>query len=208
MSGDERLEGNGAGLVREMALASRVQRGLERLYRLDPSADVDAFITAAEGDEREALLVRQAEDGAIELALRVPQLGDVRADNLDPICQIIEGVSHFVYVADRAGRNRETTQLELEVQAEVDKYVVLASSMNAFDRRASRRLRERLYERVAFVHEEESEQGERYRVANQCARRFVTRLEQEYVTRARLAEMRAELRRFFHMGQGDKLRAA
>lgn len=208
MTSAQKLEGNGAGLVREMALASRIQRGLERLYRLDPGADVDAFITAAEGDEREALLVRQAEDGAVEIALRVPQLGADGGDNLDSICQIIEGVSHFVYVADRAGRNRETTQLELEVQAEVDKYVVLASSIPGIDGPTSRRLRERLYERVEFTHAEDSEQGERYRLANHCARRFVARLERSYLARARLPEMRVELRRFFHMGQGDKLRAA
>jgi hypothetical protein len=198
------LEGNGVGLVREIALASRVQRGLERLYRLERAADVDAFVALADDGEREALLVREAEDGALELALRVPRLdGD-----LDPICQIIEGVSHFVYLSDRATRRREATQLELEVQAEVDKYVVLAESIAGFDETTSRRLRERLYEDVAFVHAADSPEGERYRVANACARRFTSRLEREFVARARFGELHAALRAFFHMGQGEKLRAA
>jgi hypothetical protein len=200
------LEGNGAGLVREIALASRIQGGLERLYRLDRAADVDAFVMAAREDEREALLIREAEDGALELSLRLPRLD--LDDGLDALCQIIEGVSHFVYLGDRASHGREATQLELELQAEVDKYVILAAALPSFDDHASRRLRERLYDDVTFVHEADSPLGERYRVANACARRFTTRLEREYVARARYGEMQIELRRFFHLGQGEKLRAA
>lgn len=203
-----RLEGNGAGLVREIALASRVQHALETLYRIDRSHDVDAFLSEARAGERETLLVRETADG-LELSLRVPRLDSGGLDDrLDPICQIIEGVSHFVYLADRAARNREATQLELEVQAEVDKYVVLAASIAAFDERTSRRLRERLYDDVAFVHAEHTPEGERYRVANACARRFTARLERDYVARARFGELHGELRAFFEMGQGEKLRAA
>ena len=207
------LEGNGAGLVREIALASRIQGALERLYRLERAADVDDFVTAAGEGEREALLVREAEDGALELRLRLPQLGPPaidleRAAALDPLCQIVEGVSHFVYLADRATRGREATQLELELQAEVDKWVVLAASLPDFDEDASRRLRARLYDDVTFLDEPESELGERYRVANGYARRFTARLEREYVARARYEGLQDELRRFFHLGQGEKLRAA
>ena len=208
------LEGNGVGLVREIALAGRIQRGLERLYHLDRAADVDAFVTHAASGEREALFVRESEDG-LELLLRIPRLGDrtvdVEGEGLDPLCQIIEGVSHFVYLADRAAQGREATQLELELQAEVDKYVILASSLDSssgFDERTSRRLRERLYEGVAYVHDAGTEEGERYRMANGCARRFTARLERDYLMRARYAELQGELRKFFHMGQGEKLRAA
>lgn len=205
------LEGNGVGLVREIALAGRIQRGLEALYRLDRAADVDAFVTHADEGQREALLVRESEDG-LELQLRIPTLGDAQVDvegaGLDPICQIIEGVSHFVYIADRASLEREATQLELELQAEVDKYVILASALRDFDERLSRRLRERLYDSVSFVHEADSIEGERYRIANGCARRFTGRLERDYVARARFGDLQSELRRFFHMGQREKLRAA
>lgn len=200
------LEGNGAHMVREIALASRVQRGLENLYRLERAADVDAFLTHAEDGEREALFVRETGDG-LELLLRVPRLKG-EGPGLDPICQIIEGVSHFVYLAHRAARERETTQLELELQAEVDKYVVLAASLGSFDERASRRLRARLYDEARFVHAPDTALGERYRVANDHARRFTGRLEREFIAPARFGALRDELRRFFHMSQGDKLRAA
>jgi hypothetical protein len=206
VNGDERrLEGNGAGLVRERALAAKVQAALERLYRLDRVVDVGDFVQGGCEGEREALFVREADDGALEVSLRLPALEG--SAGLDVLCQIIEGVSHFVYVVERARVQREATQLELELQAEVDKWVVLAASMReTFDEAQSAALRARLYEGVAYEHDAGSEIGERYRLANDAAHRFVRRLEREYVGRARFGEMRGELYRFFHVGQEEKLR--
>lgn len=207
------LAGNGAGLIREIALAKRVQQALERLYQLDSAPSVDAFMAPAEAGDREALLVRETGDGDLELELRVPFLQRRSFDiacgtDLDPMCQIIEGVSHFVYIAHRASREREATQLELELQAEVDKYVVLAASLPTLDVRTSRTLRERLFEDISFEHDEASELGERYRVANQLALRFVRRLERDYISANRFAEMRSSLRAFYQMGQEDKIRVS
>jgi hypothetical protein len=208
------LEGNGVALVRERTLASAVQGSLERLYQLDRVADVKEFLAPAEGGERERLIVREAEDGALEMMVRVPSLlrremGLAEdAASLDALCQLIEGVSHFVYLADRSSANRETTQLELEVQAEVDKYVVLAAAVSRFDLSASEKLRVRLFEGVCFAHAEASLEGERYRVANEVAHRFVLRLERAFVAPGRWRELHGELRRFHRSGQEDKLRLA
>ncbi|NOU32774.1 MAG: hypothetical protein HOO96_33125 [Polyangiaceae bacterium] len=204
------LEGYGAGIVREMALASRVQRGLERLYHLDRVADVDAFMHPADSGDREELLLREDADGALAIALRVPRLaeGETGTKPLDVICQIIEGVSHFVYVTDRAAMQKRTTQLELELQAEVDKYVVLAASVPGFDKGKSEELRGRLYDNVQYAHDEDSERGERYRVANEAAARFVRRLEPDFLQRGRIGALRSRLRSFFHEGLEAKLRMA
>jgi hypothetical protein len=184
-----------------------VQGALERVYHLDRVADVGDFVRDGEAGEREALLLREAEDGALEVCLRLPSVANDGGEvALDALCQIIEGVSHFVYVVERARLQREATQLELELQADVDKWVVLAAATRAFDVEQSAALRERLYERVAFAHAPSSELGERYRVANDAAHAFVRRLERDYLRRARFGELRAELCRFFHVGQEDKLR--
>jgi hypothetical protein len=204
VTGERRLAGNGVELVRERTLASKVQGALERVYQLDRVAHVEEFVRSAENGERESLVLRQAEDGAIEVGLQLPRL-EVKA-KLDALCQIIEGVSHFVYFVERARLQRKATQLELELQAEVDKWVVLAASMQSFDKRRSVSLRTRLYEGVSFQDDAESEAGERYRVANDVAHRFVRRLERDFVEPARYGEMHAELRRFFRVGQEEKLR--
>ena len=207
------LVGNGVALVRELSLAKRVQAALERLYQLDAGMDLAPFIRRAEGDEREALLVREDAE-SMELSLRVPELSQSRAfdledgQSLDALCQIIEGVSHFVYLTNRAEVQRETTQLELEVQAEVDKYVVLSASVGELTEARSRRVRERLFEQVKYVHLAHTDEGQRYRAANDCARRFARRLEREVIAPCRFGELHSELRRFYRMGQADKLRAA
>jgi len=207
------LEGFGAGLVREAALAARVQCGLERLYRLEQVAPVGEYMQHARDGEREALLVREAADGAVEIVLRVPMLGareiplhDSRS--LEPLCQIIEGVSHFVMLTQRAHWNAPTTQLELELQAEVDKYVVLAASLPAPNLAASETLRDRLYERVSYEHDAGSERGDRYRLANRMAARYTRSLEQRFLSRQRFSELQHELRRFFHASREEKLRVA
>jgi hypothetical protein len=193
--------------VRQHRLAASVQAALERVYRLDRVAEVGDYVRDGETGEREALLLREGDDGALEVSLRLPAITDDEGEvSLDPLCQIIEGVSHFVYVVERARVQREATQLELELQAEVDKWVVLAAATRAFDVDRSAALRDRLYERVAFAHEASTLLGERYRVANDAAHGFVRRLERDYLRRARFGELRAELRRFFHVGQEDKLR--
>ncbi len=207
-SSEQRSNADAATLHRELALAARVQLGLERVYHLDRVADVGDFVSPVESGTREALLLRQAADGEIEIRVLLPPLGEERKGeaSLDALCQIIEGVSHFVYVADRARVDRGTTHLELELQAEVDKWVVLAASMNGFDVDRSAALRASLYERVAMVHHEASEIGERYRLANDAANRFVRHLEREYVGRGRFRELREKLRAFFKLGQEEKLR--
>jgi hypothetical protein len=198
-------------LERVRTLAARVQLALERLYRLDRVVDVEPFVSGAGLGEREALLLREGAEGDLEVSVRLPSLPSQQTGlELDTLCQIIEGVSHFVYVIERARVGRAATQLELEVQAEVDKWVVLAASIHSFDVRRSATLRARLYEDFAFVHDESCEAGrelaERYRVANDVAHRFVRRLERDFVGHARFGELHAELWRFFHIGQEGKLR--
>ena len=186
-------------------MARRVQAALARLYELEPSEDVRDFIEPASAGERETLLLRECGEG-VELSLRLAPLAGESSVDLDGVCQLIEGVSHFVYIAERAKAGRPTTQLELEIQAEVDKYVVLAAAISRLDVRTSERLRDRLYERVSYVNHAGSECGDRYRMANAVAQRFTRRLERDYLARRRIVEMREALRVFFRMGQQDKLR--
>jgi hypothetical protein len=205
VSGQHRLAGNGVALVRERALAADMQHALERVYRLDRVVDVGDFVRDAE-DGRESVLLRESEDGGLEMSVQLPKLADDAT--LDGVCQIIEGVSHFVYLVERARVERTATQLELEMQAEVDKWLLLAAAIRGFDVERSASLRARLYERVTFCDDPSSETGERYRVANDVAHAFVRRLERTYVSGGRFAAMRSELRQFFHVGQEDKLRLA
>jgi hypothetical protein len=173
---------------------------------LEQAPAVAPFLKMTRRGEREVVRIRQAGDGAVEIEVRTPPIFSGR--RLDGLCQLIEGVSHFVYVADRARRDLPATQLELELQAEIDKYMLLVLSKESFDAKLARRLHTQLYERVHFAHPEGTELGDRYRFANDLAARFVRRLEVMYAKKGRRAELRDALSRFYGMGQADKIQYA
>ena len=157
---------------------------------------------ATKGGEREALLLRESE-GGLEMALVVPATTPpaTAANDHDGWLQLAEGVSHFVYVANRARQELPSTQLELELQAEVDKFVLLVLEQLPYDRGEAFEVHSRLFERVTYLHEVGTELGDRYRTANDLAARFVRRL----MTHGP-ETTHATLRRFYRAGQADKIR--
>jgi len=140
-------------------------------------------------------------DAAVELALVVPTEAPLDGAN-DTWLQLLEGVSHFVYVVERVRTGLPTTQLELELQAEVDKFVLLGLEPG-FDRVRARRLHTHLFEGGRFLDAAGTEAGERYRLANDLAARLASRL-----LGRDFGESRALLRRFYRAGQTDKIALA
>jgi len=121
---------------------------------------------------------------------------------LADLAVILEGISHFNYIAFSAKSDREVTLLELELQAEVDKFVtttLLALQQN--DIELTRRLHCWLFDDVSFRSSLSPAERERYRTANDYAARFCYRLRQ------RLGSERAlqELRHFYRLSQAQKL---
>jgi hypothetical protein len=181
--------------------ARRVQRTLERFYELERGPDVADFVRPASGpSSRETLLVRHTEDG-IELALILPMRGDDTHAS-DTHLQVIEGVSHFVYVAERARVDLPATALELELQAEVDKFVLLAFEGETLVPGRALAVRHRLFEEVEYLDAADSEPGHRYRLANSLAARIATRVA------GRRARALRFLRQFYRSGQTEKIRLA
>ena len=178
----------------ELTLVRRVQDKLERLYGVEAPC-IEDFVHVT-GDARENVLVRRRR-GALEIRVHLPPealLAD-GAVSIDRYAQIVEGVSHFLTLVERARRALPTTQLELELQAEVDKFVLLSRMMADTKARAS------LYENVTYLHPRSTTRGQRYRLANSLAARFVTSLPM----RSKGVAVVEVLRRFFGAGQREKL---
>lgn len=211
------------------SVLARLQRGLEELYRVETNLDVAAFVidddareAAFEGGSlgggthrrpREQLLVRH-DDDELQLALFLDQAA---LDNLarhDPshglsernfgdFCLAVEGVSHFIYVAVCAQAERPVSALELELQAEVDKFVscvLLDESHGSTDE-----LRTRLYDDVTFANDLDADEHDRYRTANGEARRYAKWLDRRFLQTRRTGDMLAELRRFWRLDLDAKL---
>jgi hypothetical protein len=198
----------------------RLQLGLEAVYRVETKLAIDSFVidedqrgaVEARRAPREQLLVRQERD-ELALALFIDAAALANLERHDPtaglddrnfgdFCLAVEGVSHFIYVALCAAGERSVCPLELELQAEVDKFaccVLLAG--------ADPGLRRRLYGDVRYADDLDGDEGDRYRAANAGANRYAAALERRFL-RGRSTDalaLLAELRRFYRMDLSDKL---
>jgi hypothetical protein len=131
--------------------------------------------------------------------------------NLADFCTAVEGVSHFQYLAWSIEHRRQVSLLELELQADVDKYAVavyLLRQQGNSD--LPRGLRRRLFDEVGFMAGLSAELRERYVEANRHAARFCERLEHRFLGKQRFrpeAWLRA-LREFYRYPHHQKLRCA
>jgi hypothetical protein len=128
--------------------------------------------------------------------------------NLSDYCTALEGVSHFVYSTWRLEYDLPVSLLELETQAEVDKYAVTVFLLGAQQGGGyPAQVHARLFDRVSFDARLEAEQAERYQTAHRCAARYCRRLERTFVNRgvARIEALVRELRKFYRLGASAKL---
>lgn len=125
--------------------------------------------------------------------------------NLGPFCTLTEEVSHFVYLLFCARTERSITQLELELQAEVDKYLSAVFLLALQQEAVSPRLRELLFRNYHLAEDMTAERAERYRAASQLGERYCAYLESQFLRQARLADLAREARRFYRLGQREKL---
>jgi hypothetical protein len=203
-----------------VSVLSRLQLGLEALYRVRTDLQVDAFVIDEEQRSgagvarapREQLLVRE-EDGELGMGLFVDRAALANLERNDPgrrlddanfsdFCLALEGVSHFVYLALCAAGHRRVSALELELQAEVDKFVCCVLIIQGQGPSAD--LRRRLFQDVRYHDDLDADERERYRTANNEAARYAETLDRRFVRERRLTDMLDELRRFYRLGLDDK----
>jgi hypothetical protein len=135
-------------------------------------------------------------------------LQSLNGGNLADYWTALEGVSHFLYLAWNAGYDRSVSLLELELQAEIDKYVASWWLLREQDPgRYPAELHHLLFERAHVDMRLAGERSDLYREANQYAARFCRRLERQLSTQAARArsETLAELRRFYRLSRERKV---
>ena len=211
-----------------------ILRGLQsllgRLYDVEIDYDVYDFLVTDRRDlkglepgndgrdSEEELLLAEAPDGAGVALYLDPSLLErlegadpaeaLTEQNLADYCTALEGVSHFVYSAWRLDQDLPVSLLELETQAEVDKYAVTVFLLAEQQGGAyPAQVHARLFDRVSFDSRLEPDQYHRYRTAHRCAARYCRRLEHRFVKRgqARIEALVRELRIFYRLGSTAKL---
>ena len=208
---------------------SRLQALLGRIYDVDPPLDPAAYLVTdpsvvrdwqGEGATDETLFLHE-HGGDLEVSLYVDGAVLSRLEDHDPFeqvsdanlqdcCTALEGVSHLLYVAWSAMRGRHVSLLELETQAEVDKFaalLVLGSGEGGGD---PARLHARLFGQVRYADGLDHERLLRYAHANRLAARYCQRLARRWLGGgdAGHAGLFRELRAFYRLGHGAKLACA
>jgi hypothetical protein len=196
-----------------------IQEHLEAIYGLRCEYRAKDFLVdsacaialGGSGSGREELLVSEGADG-LELALyvepgllqRVSQLkpGDAVEADLGGFCEVAEGVSHFVYLAQSASLERSVSMLELEAQAEVDKFAVC--TLLKWGRRAGHDLVARLFDRVTLRDTLSPAERWRYVESSRLAKSYCGRLGR-LVRGGSLEDLLRELRHAYRLGSQAKL---
>jgi hypothetical protein len=184
---------------------NRIQRRLEEIYQLEPAPCILPFVRVESDEGREQLIVRQSRE-ELELVVLLPRsslealVANDPSLEMDAYLGAVEGISHFIHIAERVRTRLPTTLLELELQAEVDKFVILSDA--GVEAEELPALHRRLYEDVRYLHAESSERGERYRLANDLAAKLWSSL----IAYGQSDWTQLFLRRFYRASQAEKIR--
>jgi hypothetical protein len=208
-------------------LLSQLQELIGGIYDVRVAHDVYDFLVtdraclpaaARGGSAAEEVLVAEGAGGELALSLyldpqllgrltRADPLESLHAGNVEDCLTALEGVSHFLYLAWNAGHDKPVSLLELEMQAEVDKFIAAHLLLRRQSPgRFPLELRRLLFERTRIDPRLDAARAHMYREASRYAARFCRRLEAA-LARARCEaggarapdEVLAELRRFYRL---------
>jgi hypothetical protein len=209
-------------------MLDRILRQLDRVYELDLQVDIRDFLVSGEtcrrlGTEpsRGSVVVKQDGGGEDQLEIGVY----LREEDLHRLTEVdlaeapiapasfellllaIEEVSHFAYIAFSASRGKRVTELELELQAEVDKFVTFSLLHASCNRgRVPRNLLERMFSDFTLDPRLDAAQRERYAAASSLASRYCSYVLSPALEReARFGPLLSELRSFYRLSQRGKI---
>ena len=171
-----------------------------------PLSDEQVFVVQEDGGVRIGLFIDQR---VLDRLQRHDPLDALDERNLPDYCTALEGVSHFHYLIWSLARGRSVSLLELELQAEVDKY---ATALALLTQQRSGvfpgALHARMFSGVSFLPQLDDASRRRYEEANRHAARYCRALDQRYLhpRRQQPEKWLAELRRFFRCGHQEKIR--
>ncbi|MFH0799474.1 MAG: hypothetical protein V2A66_04750 [Pseudomonadota bacterium] len=201
---------------------AELYRMLCSLYGRDHPIDIEHYLLMARdaGEYtsigngaigREALLIRQSGDD-LEMGLFIdPSIvaalaaGDV-LDHIDELSCAIEGASHFLYVSDRARRGRQASMLEIELQGEVDKFLLIHLIASSRERDIAPELFLKQFERHSFDPSLKPCDLERYETASHFAAKYCENLRKRYFNPLRLKGLTKSARDFFDRDLAAKLK--
>jgi len=219
-------------VISASGLVDHLQAQLEATYDLPRGVKVSEFLIDRRGVEQlggvvsareEVFLVESADAGGLDLGLYLaPELFErlrgkdprqrsglrLVTEELSAFSAMAEGVSHVLYLLRCAEAGRPVSKLELEVQAEIDKFAVSALHLWGRGlREKTHELWERLFLHVRPRHGLSAEERDRYGTAGALGGRYARHLIERHVKPGRLDGFLGDLRATYRLLAGEKLQA-
>ena len=210
----------------ELDILWHIQKQLASIYEVDIDYDIrhftltDSIVAQAICNDKsqspEQLFINQQED-CLDISLYLDQslLEDLHQDNpfkhlhkdnLRSYWIAVEGVSHFLYVAWRANYDRQVSQLELELQAEIDKYVCATNLLEQQTQNICKQtLWAELFKNYYLREHLNIEQIRRYQQANEYAGQYCRRINTLLTRKKDDEAYYKQLRRFYRLSQHAKM---
>ena len=212
-----------------MGVLSELQNELQELNSINVGHDIEDFLIDSSSREAlpgaiigtpEQIFVSQLSSDEMDLAVYIdasilqtlqqhcPSEGLSDA-NVDAYCVALEGVSHFNLILWRADQSWPISQLELELQAEVDKFVgagCLLINTGYSPKLAKRIMQKALFENFEWRPGFGEEELGRYRAATLGAKEFVDSLQLPHRPTEAITFLFEEARMFYRLPLSEKLR--
>ncbi len=167
----------------------------------------DEQLIVAAGESGELGVSLYLDPALLERLRRADPLESLHRGNVADYWTALEGVSHFVYLAWNCGHDKSVSLLELELQAEIDKYVASYWLLKRqLPERFPAELMRLLFERTRIDPTLAAGRVAIYRRATLYAEKFCRRIERVLRERGAGTERQAlaELRRFYRLTDARK----
>ena len=206
----------------------KIDRALKTLYNLELPHAAENFLVEKEPklqssvrnrDLNGMLLIRELPKGGITLGIYLNEpVREVLSDfptweesnwnlrQMNAFTIAAEEVSHFHYLLSRTIQRRPVSQLELEMQGEVDKFLLaFFAEKSAPPKERFEKLLDQFFLHFRLREDLDEEQVERYTQASQVAKRFILQCEAYLTDPVAFQKGLKIIRRFYELGCAEKL---
>lgn len=202
---------------------SKIDRALKDLYNLDSPLQAEDFLVAnplgnqdpappaalyiappTEAEDTLSLGIYLNPEVHRQLGSLTNQLGAWTGGQIAAFGVAAEEISHFRYVVHNAPQGRSVSHLELELQGEIDRFILafFAMSLPFAD------LFSRFFETFQWFENLSAEQKERYEEANRLAKAFLVKNANLMANSQRRQEFLKRVREFYRLSLEEKVSQA
>ena len=212
---------------RVVNVLSHLQSLLGEIYAVDTPYDINDFLITDSSLARELegsatirdideklLICEQDETSEVALFIRQELLNrldvndprvELGAGNMGDFWTVLEGVSHFLYYMWNAELEKSITLMEMELQAEVDKFIAAARLLEGQGEARLQYLHRCLFELPRFHDNLSEAELDRYQDANRYAGKYCVSLARRMVSGGGQRNLGTELRHFYRLSQPGKI---